>query len=109
MEENENELKRLLMKVKKDSEKAGLKLNIQKTKIMVSGPITSRKIDGGKMESDRFYFLQDCDCRHEIKDHCGIFHRTRTNNFTICMEIQKTSNTQNNVEKEEWNWKHQPA
>ena len=39
----------------------------------------------------------------------GIFHRTRTNNFTICMEIQKNSKSQNNLEKEEWNWRHQPA
>ena len=39
----------------------------------------------------------------------GIFHRARTNNFTICMEIQKTSNRQSNLEKEEWNWRNQPA
>ena len=39
----------------------------------------------------------------------GIFHRPRTNNFTICMEIQKTSNSQSNLEKEEWNWRNQPA
>ena len=39
----------------------------------------------------------------------GIFHRARTNNFTICMDIQKTSNSQNNLEKEEWNWWNQPA
>ena len=39
----------------------------------------------------------------------GIFHRAITNNFTICMEIQKTSNSQSNLEKEEWNWKNQPA
>ena len=38
-----------------------------------------------------------------------IFHRTRTNNFTVCIEIQKTSNTQSNLEKEEWNWRDQPA
>ena len=38
-----------------------------------------------------------------------IFHRTRTNNFTICMEIQKASNSQSNLEKEEWNWRNQPA
>ena len=48
MAESEEELKRLLMKVKEESEKAGLKLNIQKTKIMASGPITSQQIDGGK-------------------------------------------------------------
>ena len=39
----------------------------------------------------------------------GIFHRTRTNKFTICMEIQKTSNSQSNLEKEEWNWRNQPS
>ena len=39
----------------------------------------------------------------------GIFHRTRKNNFTICMEIKKTSNSQSNLEKEEWNWRNQPA
>ena len=39
----------------------------------------------------------------------GIFHRAKTNNFTICMEIQKTSNSQSNLEKEEWNWRNQPA
>ena len=39
----------------------------------------------------------------------GIFHRTRTNNFTICIEIQKTSNSQGNLEREEWNWRNQPA
>ena len=44
-----------------------------------------------------------------IKLPVGIFHRTRTNNFTICMEIQKTSNSQSNLEKEEWNWRNQPA
>ena len=57
MVESEEELKSLLMRVKEESEKVGLKLNIQKTKIMTSGPITSWQIDGGKNESsDRFYF-----------------------------------------------------
>ena len=57
MAESEEELKSLLMKVKVESEKVGLKLNIQKTKIMASGPITSRQIEGGKSgSSDRFYF-----------------------------------------------------
>ena len=45
----------------------------------------------------------------QIKLPTVIFHRTRTNNFTICMEIQKTSNSQSNLEKEEWNWRNQPA
>ena len=54
---NEEELKSFLMKVKEKSEEAGLKINIQKTKIMASSPIASRQIDGEKMESDRFYCL----------------------------------------------------
>ena len=58
MAESEEELKSLLMMVKEDSEKAGLKLNIQKTKMMASGPITSWQIDGEKVESERFYFLE---------------------------------------------------
>ena len=58
MAESEEELKSLLIKVKEESEKAGLKLNIQKTKIMASSPITSWQIEGGKSSSsDRFYFL----------------------------------------------------
>ena len=58
MAESEKELKSLLMKVKEESEKVDLKLNIQKTKIMASGPITSRQIDGETMEnSERLYFL----------------------------------------------------
>ena len=63
MAEREKELKSLLMKVKEESEKAGLKLNIQKTKIMASGPITSWQIDGETMETDRVYFLG-------IQNHC---------------------------------------
>ena len=57
MAESEEELKSLLMKVKEESEKDGLKLNIQKTKIMASGPITSWQIAGETMKSDRLYFL----------------------------------------------------
>ena len=73
MAESEKELKSLLMKVKEDSEKAVLKLNIQKTKIMASGPITSWQIDGETMETVAdFIFLgskitADGDCSHEIK------------------------------------------
>ena len=73
MAEREEELKSLLMKVKEKSEKVGLKLNIQNTKIMASGPITSWKIDGETMEMVRdFIFLgskitADGDCSHEIK------------------------------------------
>ena len=73
MAESEEELKSLLMKVKEESEKVGLKLNIQKTKIMASGPITSWQIDGETMETvTEFIFLgskvtADGDCSHEIK------------------------------------------
>ena len=73
MAENEEELRSLLMKVKEESEKVGLKLNIQKAKIMASGPITSRQIDGETMETvTDFIFLgskitADGDCSHEIK------------------------------------------
>ena len=75
MAESEEELKSLLMKVKEESEKAGLKLNIQKTKIMASGPITSWQIDGETMETvTDFIFLgseitADVDCSREIKRH----------------------------------------
>ena len=70
MAESEEELKNLLMKVKAESEKVGLKLNIQKTKIMASGPITSWKIDGETVSD--FIFLGSKitgDCSHEIKRH----------------------------------------
>ena len=73
MAESKEELKSLLMKVKEESEKSGLKLNIQKTKIMVSSPITSSQIDGATMETlTDFIFLgskitADGDCSHEIK------------------------------------------
>ena len=62
MVESEEELKSLLMKVKEESEKAGLKLNIQKTKIMPSGPITSWEIDGETMETVRYSFFWGCVC-----------------------------------------------
>ena len=73
MAESEEELKSLLMKVKEEGEKVGLKLNIQKTKIMASGPITSWEVDGEAVEtvSDFFFFgskiTADGDCSHEIK------------------------------------------
>ena len=75
MAEGEGELKSLLMKVKEESEKVGLKLNIQKTKIMASGPITLWQIDGKTMERvTDFIFLdskitEDGDCLHEMKRH----------------------------------------
>ena len=73
MAESEEQLKILLMKVKEESEKVGLKLNIQKTKIMVSGPITSWQIDGETMETVTDFIFRDSritedgDCSHEIK------------------------------------------
>ena len=75
MAESEEELKSLLMKVKEESEKVGLKLNIQETKIMASGPITSWEIDGETVEtvSDFIFWgskiTADCDYSHEIKRH----------------------------------------
>ena len=84
MAENK-ELKSLLMKVKEKSEKAGLKLNIQKTKIMASGSITSWQIDGETMETvTDFIFLgskitADGDCSHEIKRHLLLGRKVKTN------------------------------
>ena len=81
MAESEEELKSLLMKVKEESEKVGLKLNIQKTKIMASGPITSWEIDGETVETvSDFIFLgskitADGDCSHEIKKRCLLLGR----------------------------------
>ena len=75
MAESEEDLKSLLMKVKEESEKVGLKLNIQKTKIMTSGPITSWEIDGETVETVSDFIVlgskitADGDCRHEIKRH----------------------------------------
>ena len=72
MADSEKELKSLLMKVKEESEKVGLKLNIQKTKVMASGPITSWQIDGETVETVTLFFggskiTADSDCSHEIK------------------------------------------
>ena len=75
MAESEEELKSLLMKVKEESEKVGWKLNIQKTKMMASGPITSWEIDGETMETGSDFISGGCkitadgDCSHEIKRH----------------------------------------
>ena len=85
MAETEEELKSLLMKVKEESEKAGLKLNIQKMKIMASGPITSWEIDGETVETvSDFIFLglkitTDGDCSHEIKRHLLLGRKVVTN------------------------------
>ena len=83
--ENEEELKSLLMKVKKESEKVGLKLNTQKTKIMTSGPITSWQIDGERVETVADFILEgskipaDGDCSHEIKRCLLLGRKVMTN------------------------------
>ena len=85
MAESEEELKSLLMKVKEESEKVGLKINIQKTKIMASGPITSWKIDGKTMETVSDFILggskitADGDCCHEIKRRLLLGKKVMTN------------------------------
>ena len=84
MAESEEELKSLLMKVKEESEKVGLKLNIQKTKIMASGPITSWQIDGETVGTVADFFLgskitADGDCSHEIKRSLLLGRKVMTN------------------------------
>ena len=85
MAESDEELKSLLMKMKEESEKIGLKLNIQKTKIMASSPITSWEIDGETVETVAdFIFLgskitADGDCSHEIKSHLILGRKVMTN------------------------------
>ena len=84
MAKSEEELKSLLMKVKEESEKCGLQLSIQKTKIMASGPITSWQINGETMETVRDCFLgskitADVDCRHEIKRRLLLGRKAVTN------------------------------
>ena len=93
------ELKSLLMKVKEESEKAGLKLYIQKTKIMASGPITSREIDGKTVETvSDFIFLgskitADGDCSHEIK-RCLLLGRKVMTNLVQFSSVQSLSHVQ---------------
>ena len=89
MAESEEELKSLLMKVKEQSGKAGLKLNIQKTKIMASGPTISWQIDGEIMETVRDFILggstitADGDCSHEIKRRLLLGRKAMTNSYSI--------------------------
>ena len=93
MAESEEELKSLLMKVKAESEKIGLKLNIQKTKIMVSGPITLWQVDGETMETvtDFIFFgsqiTADSDCSHEIK-RCLLLGRKAMTNLESILKIR---------------------
>ena len=99
MAESEKELKSLLMKVKVESEKVGLKLNIQKTKIMASGPITSWQIDGETMETVRdFIFLgskitADGDCSHEIIRCLLLGRKVMTNLYSILQSRDITLST----------------
>ena len=85
MAERKEELKSLLMKVKEESEKIGLKFNLQKTKIMVSGPFTSWQIDGETMETVRDFnsrgskIIADGDCSHELKRHLLLRRKAMTN------------------------------
>ena len=85
MAESEEELKSFLIKVKEESEKVCLKLNIQKTKIMASGPITSRQVDGETVETVVDFILlgskitADGDCSHEIKRHLVLGRKVMTN------------------------------
>ena len=87
MAEREEELKSFLMKVKEESEKVGLKLNIQKTKIMASGPTTSWEIDGETVETVADFtsgvskITADGDCIHEIKRHLLLGRKVMTNSY----------------------------
>ena len=96
MAESEEELKSLLMKVKEESERVGLKLNVQKTNIMASGPITSWQIDGETVETMAdFIFLgskitADGDCGHEIKRHLLLGRKVMTNLDSILKSIDIT-------------------
>ena len=89
MAESKEELNSLLMRVKEESEKAGLKLNIQKTKITASTPITSWRIDGETMETVTGFILRgskitaDGDCSHEIKRHLQLGRKAMTNLHSI--------------------------
>ena len=99
MAESEEELKSLLMKVKEKSEKAGLKLNIQKTKIMASCPITSWQIDGKTVETVSDFILggskitADGDCSHEIKRHLLLGRKVMTNLDSILKSRDITLST----------------
>ena len=105
MAESEEELKSLLMKVKEESEEAGLKLNIQKMKIMASSPITSWQIDGETMETGTdFIFLgskitKDGDCSHEIKRCLLLGRKAMTNLDSILQSRDITLLTKVNIVK----------
>ena len=108
MAESEEELKSLLMKVKEDSEKAGLNLNIQKTKIMASGSVTSWQIEGENMEAviDFIFFgskiIMNGDCSHEIKRHLLLGRKTMTNLDSIFQEAETSLCQQRSVQSQLW-------
>ena len=99
MAESKKELKSLLMKVKEENEKAGLKLNIQKTKIMASSPITSWQIDGETVETVADFILRgskitaDGDCSHEIKGRLLLGRKVMTNLDSILKSRDITLST----------------
>ena len=103
--ESEEELKSLLMNMKEESEKVGLKLNIQKTKIMASSPITSRQIDGETMEIMRDFILggskitADGDCSYEIKRHLLLGRKAMTNLDSILKSRDITLSTKVHLAK----------
>ena len=105
MAESEEELKSLLMQVKEESEKAGLKLNIQKTKIMASGPITSWQIEGETVETGADFIFWDSkitadgDCSHKIKRHLLLGRKVMTNLDSILKIRDITLPTKVHVDK----------
>ena len=111
MAESEEELKSLLMKVKEESEKFGLKLNIQKTKIMASSPITSWQIDGEAMETVRDFIFwgskitADGDFRHEIKRHLLLGRKVMTNLDSILQSRDPPSQSFGFSSSHVWMWK----
>ena len=108
MAESEEELKRLLMKVKEESEKVGLKLNIQTTKIMASGPITSWEIDGETVETVADFIClgskitADGDCSHEMKRHLLLGRKVMTNLDSILKSRDITLSTKVRLVKAKW-------
>ena len=99
------ELKRLLMKVKEESEKVGLKLNIQKIKIMATGPITSWQIDGETVADFIFWgskITADGDCSHEIKRHLFLGRKVMTNLDSILKSRDVTLPTKRSVSSRLW-------
>ena len=108
MAESEEEPKSLLMKVKEESEKVGLKLNIQKTKIMASSPITSWEVDGETVETVSDFILggskitADGDCSHEIKRHLLLGRKVMSNLDSILKSRDITLSTKAHIVKAMW-------